>query len=195
MSEPADRARPEFWDTRYASGKTPWDFHGVPKSLRAFLKSHEPGTVLIPGCGTSQDVRAFLEASWKAAAIDFSPVAVKQARAQLGKGADSVILGDFFKYDFEMEFDVIYERTFLSALSPKLWPAYANRMAQLLRPDGLLAGIFLYGQESDPPPYMLAEGQLDGLFAKKFTLERSLPVEDSMPFFIGKERWQEWRPV
>jgi len=25
-----DSSRPEFWDVRYETGQTPWDFHGVP---------------------------------------------------------------------------------------------------------------------------------------------------------------------
>lgn len=196
MNEETDSSRPDFWDTRYATGNTPWDLHGVPSSLRAFLKSRAPATVLIPGCGTSHDAQAFLEAGWKTTAIDFSPVAVEQTRAQLGKWAGSVILGDFFKHDFgPAKFDVIYERTFLSALPPKLRPAYVNRMAQLLRPGGLLAGLFLYGEESDPPPYMLSDEQANDLFTKKFSLVRTLAVNDSMPFFAGKERWHEWRPI
>jgi SAM-dependent methyltransferase len=196
MSETTDSTSPEFWDTRYASGKTPWDFHGVPASLRDFLKSSAPGTVLVPGCGTSHDVRAFHEAGWKVTAIDFSPIAVEQARVQLGNLADSIILGDFFQYDFgPAKFDLIYERTFLSALPHELGPDYVNRMAQLLGTGGLLAGIFLYGEESDPPPYTLSEERAGDLFRGKFSLARSAAVEDSLPFFAGKEQWQEWLPV
>lgn len=187
-----DSTSSEFWDERYASGKTPWDFHGVPKSLRAFLKSSAPGNALIPGCGSGYEVRAFREAGWKVTAIDFSAAAVKQARAQLGDLAGCVILGDFFKHDFGTEkFDVIYERTFLSALPPKLWPDYASRMAQLLRSGGLLAGIFLYGEEPEPPPYPLTEARANDLLGK-FSLVRNDSVDDSLPLFAGKERWQEW---
>jgi hypothetical protein len=31
------------------------------------------------------------------------------------------------------------------------------------------------------------------LFALNFSRLRSLPVEDSLPLFAGKERWQEWK--
>jgi len=192
-TESNDSSRPEFWDVRYACGETPWDFHGVPAALKAFLKESRPGTVLIPGCGAAYEVRAFHEAGWRIAAIDFSPVAVKRARSELGRLANCVVQGDFFTHDLGADrFDVIYERTFLCALPPELWPAYVNRMAQLLRPDGKLVGIFLYGEEKDPPPYPLSAEKASELFRQKFSLMKNVPVSDSLPIFQGNERWQEW---
>lgn len=194
MSEPSDSSRPEFWDIRFASGKTPWDFHGVPATLNLFLKASAPGKVLIPGCGTGYEVRVFHQAGGEVTAIDFSPVAVEQARIHLGELARCVVSGDFFKHDLGGRcFDLIYERTFLCALPPRLWRAYADRMAQLLRPGGRLVGIFLYGEEPEPPPYPLSETKARELFETNFSRLRSIPVEDSLPLFAGQERWQEWQ--
>ncbi len=94
-TEATDSSRPEFWDVRYAAGDTPWDFHGVPAALKAFLKESEPGSVLIPGCGAAYEVRAFHKAGWEVIAIDFSPVAVERARSELGALASCVVQGDF----------------------------------------------------------------------------------------------------
>jgi thiopurine S-methyltransferase len=194
--ESNDSNRPEFWDVRYASGETPWDFHGVPAALKAFLKTSQPGNVLIPGCGAAYEVRAFHKADWTVTAIDFSPVAVERARTELGTLSGCVVEDDFFTHDCGgKHFDVIYERTFLCALPPTLWPAYINRMAELLRPSGKLVGIFLYGEENDPPPYPLSSEEARDLFKKKFSLVKSSPVSDSLPMFAGNERWQEWALV
>jgi SAM-dependent methyltransferase len=188
-----DSSRPEFWDVRYAAGETPWDFHGVPAALKGFLKTSLPGTVLIPGCGAAHEVRAFHEAGWKVTAIDFSPVAVERARSELGTLANRIVLGDFFTHDFgSRRLDVIYERTFLCALPPDLWPAYIKRMTQLLRPGGKLVGTFLYGEEHDPPPYPLTPEKAHELFKEKFSLVKSSPVTDSLPMFADSERWHEW---
>jgi SAM-dependent methyltransferase len=188
-----DSSRPEFWDARYASGETPWDFHGVPAALKAFLKTSHAGTVLIPGCGSGYEVRAFDEAGWEVTAIDFSSVAVERARSELGLLADRVVQADFFKHDFgSQRFDLIYERTFLCALPPDLWPVYVKRMRQLLRPNGKLAGIFLYGDQAEPPPYPLTPAKASTLLGKNFSLIKTLPVTDSLPLFAGNERWQEW---
>ncbi len=196
MTESDDSSQPEFWNARYASGKTPWDFHGVPATLDSFLKTTTPGKVLIPGCGAGYEVRAFFQAGWAVEAIDFSPVAVAQARTRLGGGVGQCVeLADFFKYGRPESFDMVYERTFLCALPPHLGQAYANRMAELLRLGGRLAGIFLYGEEPEPPPYPLTEARAGELFGEKFSLLRTISVQDSLPLFIGKERWQEWKRI
>jgi SAM-dependent methyltransferase len=200
MTEPEtesnDSSRPSFWDVRYATGTTPWDFHGVPAALKKFLNNSEPRSVLIPGCGAGYEVRAFHESGWKVTAIDFSPVAVERAQSELGTLASCVMQDDFFTHDFgSMRFDVIYERTFLCALPPTLWPAYVNQMTKLLRPNGKLVGIFFYGQQTDPPPYPLSPKKAFELFREKFSLIKNVPLADSLPIFQGNERWQEWAPT
>jgi thiopurine S-methyltransferase len=195
MNEPTDSSCPEFWDIRFASGKTPWDFHGVPAALKSFLKASLPGKVLIPGCGTGYEVRVFHQTGWEVTAIDFSPVAVELARTHLGPLGRFVEQADFFKYGRAESFDLVYERTFLCALPPNLRQAYADRIAELLRRGGRLVGIFLYGEEPEPPPYPLTELQAQELFADKFSLLQSISVEDSLPLFIGKEHWQEWKRI
>jgi hypothetical protein len=188
-----DSSRQNFWDDRYAAGKMPWDSRGVPEKVKGYLAHAQPGRVFIPGCGSAYEVAAFHAAGWSVTALDFSPVAVGRARRILGSLGKSVILGDFFQHPLgESAFDVIYERTFLCALPPLLWPNYAARMHELIRPGGKLVGFFFYGEEPEPPPYPLTEPQVMGLFEHKFTRTRDEPVSDSLPVFAGKERWQEW---
>ena len=171
----------------------PWDCHGVPDKLRTHLSRTPPGRVLIPGCGSAYEVAAFHAAGWSVTAIDFSQAAVERARNLLGPLGEFVLSGDFFQHPLSASsFDVVYERTFLCALPPRLWPDYAGRMRQLIRPGGKLAGFFLYGEESEPPPYPLTTAQADELFAGDFILTRDEPMSDSLPVFAGKEHWQEW---
>jgi hypothetical protein len=68
-------------------------------------------------------------------------------------------------------------------------------MRQLIRPGGKLIGFFLYGEESEPPPYPLTTTQAAALFAHDFNLTNDEVVTDSLPVFAGKERWQEWTRV
>ena len=125
---------PDFWTMRYAAGRTPWDFGGVPAALKSFLeRSSIRGRVLIPGCGSGYEVQAFHTEGYDVSAMDFSPAAVEQAKRVLGVLAERIILGDFFAYDFgQRRFDLIYERTFLCSMSPSRWPEYVDRMADLL---------------------------------------------------------------
>ena len=196
--DPEDAASPEFWSTRYVSGRTPWDLRGVPAPLQAFLqRSESRGKVLIPGCGSGYEVRAFHDAGYEVIALDFSSAAVEHARALLGRLGEKVQLGDFFQQNFPPGgFDLVYERTFLCALSPSRWPNYAARMAELLRGGGRLVGVFVYGHASDGPPFPLAEGREKELLAGSFELTRSEALPQSLPVFADmEERWQEWRRV
>ena len=63
-----------------------------------------------------------------------------------------LILGDFFEVDDA--FDLIIEQTFFCALNPNLRENYAQKMHQLLKVKGTLAGLFfsvpLY---TDRPPF------------------------------------------
>ena len=78
-------------------------------------------------------------------------------------------------------------------LPPRFWKDYAARVAELLRPRGLLAGFFFYGHESDPPPYPLTESKASEIFSGRFDLRKSEPVTDSLSIFAGQEKWQEWQ--
>ena len=193
--ESEDSTSPQFWSTRYAARRTPWDLRGVPEPLRAFLaRCRTSGSVLIPGCGSGYEVGAFHDAGFDVTALDFSPVAIEQAASVLGPLLSKVRLGDFFTHDFEgRRFDLIYERTFLCSMPPSRWSDYAARMAELLAPNGRLIGIFLYGSGSDPPPFPMRNAEAIALFGSWFDRSRSEPLRDSLPVFEGmQERWEEW---
>jgi SAM-dependent methyltransferase len=198
MEKFSDSSHPDFWTTRYAAGKTPWDFGGVPAVLKSFLaRSSVPMRVLIPGCGSGYEVQAFHAAGYDVTAIDFSPAAIDQAERFLGVLAERVILGDFFTHDFgQCRFDLIYERTFLCSMAPSRWPDYVNRMADLMLPGGRLIGVFLYGQPSmSGPPFPLTDIDAERLFERRFKLLRGEVVTDSLPLFRDMERWQEWLKI
>ena len=198
MENSSDSNQPEFWTVRYAAGKTPWDFGGVPAALKSFLvRSSTHGRVLIPGCGSGYELRAFHRSGYDVSGIDFSPAAVDQARRVLGVLAERIILGDFFTHDFGQScFDLIYERTFLCSMTPSRWPLYVQRTADLLVTGGRLIGVFLHGQSSSSgPPFPLTNAQAEQLFEKRFQLIRSDAISDSLPLFGGMERWQEWQKI
>lgn len=187
---------PEFWNERYEAGRIPWDLRGVPPALTRFLEREAaPGRVLIPGCGSGYEVKAFLDRGWQPVALDFSPVALERARTVLGAQGGCLRLADFFRDDPAGPFDLIYERTFLCSMPPERRPAYAARMAGLLRPGDRLAGVFAYGIEPEPPPYPMLEAEaqalLSGAFERVFDIP--IPAGESPPLFAGMERWQVWR--
>lgn len=190
---------PDFWDQRFRSGVTPWEAGAAPRALREFATSFDAAAetaphILIPGCGSAWDA-AFLDGlGWNVTALDFSAAAVEAARVTLGDGWRGTLLcADFFAFDADRCFDVIYERAFLCALPRSMWPDYAPRMAALLRPGGLLVGNFFFSDEPKGPPFGALPEQLDALLTPCFTRREDRPVDDSLPVFAGRERWQIWQ--
>jgi SAM-dependent methyltransferase len=184
----------EFWDSRYRAGEARWETTQMPGQLARWIGAHpaEGGTVLIPGCGSGREISAFAEAGWNVTAIDFSPAAIALARRNLAGAAARLILADFFAHPFATgAFDVIYERTFLTAISPARWPACAERYGALLKTGGSVVGYGYYGSEPEPPPFLQAPDQ-PPVFARGFVLAEDALSPDAIPFLAGKERWQVW---
>jgi SAM-dependent methyltransferase len=167
-------------------------------SFASFLnRTKGRARVLIPGCGSGYEVRAFHEAGHEVTAIEFSAAAVAHAREVLGSLGDKVILDNFFEHDFgACHYVLIYERGFLCSLPPARWPDYAKQMVHLLQPGGRLAGLFLYGDEPEPPPFPLTEKTAAELLGWHFSLTHSERVsEQSVPVYQGLEHWQEWQKI
>lgn len=184
----------EFWNERYRTGKTPWDYGGVPPEFQEYIERNPNlSRILIPGCGSGYELRAAHDAGIEAIGIELSSEAASRARTISDRGSN-VLTGDFFSHPFsDGGFDGVYERTFLCAISPQQRPDYVRRMDALLRPAGVLFGFFLYGEESDPPPYPLREGEEKELLEPLFDLLESSPSRSTLPLFAGMERWQVWR--
>lgn len=189
-----DPLAPAFWDERFARDFTPWDLKGVPQALRDFVGRRQPRrTVVIPGCGNGYELVCMMEAGWEATAIDFSPVAVSRARALVGPWAAQVVQADFFAWQPPRPLDLVYERAFLCAMPPAMWPRVAARWEQLLAPGGLLVGFFFFGSAPTGPPFGIARAALESLLMPGFDLVEEGEVADSLPVFAGQERWMVWR--
>ena len=78
---------------------------------------------------------------------------------------------------------------------PERWPEYAERMASLISRGGKLVGLFLYGEEPEPPPFPLTKEMASSLFEKNFCLVQDTPVRVTVPVYQGLEHWQEWERI
>lgn len=190
-----DPATPDFWEVRYREQFAPWDAGGVPLSLKQWVAAQSAqGEVLIPGCGSAWEVGYLADLGWPVTAIDFSPAAVEAARKVLGPHADKVKEADFFGDVLKpASFDFMYERAFLCALPRRLWPEWAARCHELLRPGGKMVGFFFNDDNERGPPFGLKAGELDALMQGRFVMETSSVPADSIEVFRGKERWMVWR--
>ena len=192
-----DSSRPDFWDTRYSAGVTPWDARRVPPMLSAWVAAQADrlrrARVLVPGCGSGYEVRCFAEAGCEVLAIDFSDAALAAAQRELGELAHLVRKGDFFRFEGDdAPFDLIYERALLCALPRRDWSAWGRRVATLVTPGGLLAGFYYFDDNAKGPPFGIDEETLKALLEPGFVQleDRVVPNGQCLPVFAGKERWQ-----
>lgn len=189
-----DSSRSDFWETRYRDHVIPWDAGKVPAALLRYAKQLKPGSrVLIPGCGSAYEAYYLLENGFDVLAIDFSQAAVEAAQRTLACFRDRVRFADFFEFDFGQPYDCVYERAFLCALPPKMWSQYAQRISEIIRPEGALAGFFFFSHSEKGPPFGTTPDGLHALLDPVFELIEDLPVDDSIEVFKGAERWQVWR--
>lgn len=193
----ADDQRPEhpdFWCRRFGEGVTPWDAGKVPSAFADFVaRQPAPLVTLIPGCGSAWEAGHLAEIGWPVTALDFSPVAITTARKILGNAAVDIVCDDFFAFLPSRPYELIYERAFLCALPRKLWPGWARRVAALLPPGGLLAGYFFVCDQLKGPPFGILPEQLQELLGESFERLEDATVDDSIPVFSGRERWQVWQ--
>lgn len=188
-----DSSTPDFWDTRYIGSVTPWDAGETPADLVAYVAARsDRRRVLIPGCGSAYEARFLADSGWDVLAIDFSNAAIARARQVLGSSPVALRKADFFEPIPGEPFDVVYERALLCALPPRAWTRYAARIAELVRPGGVLAGFFFLGATDRGPPFAIEPVALDGLLDGAFVRIEHRLAEGSIPIFHGREFWQVW---
>lgn len=185
---------PDFWCKRFGEGTTPWDAGKVPAAFADYIaRQPAPLNTLIPGCGSAWEASHLAQHQWPVTALDFSPAAVARAQEILGEAPVDLVCADFFTFTPAKPFALIYERAFLCALPRKLWADWARRVAELLPPGGHLAGFFFICDQAKGPPFGILAEQLNTLLAPNFVCIEDAAVDDSIPVFSGRERWQVWR--
>lgn len=135
-----------YWTQRYIENKTGWEL-GVPSTpLVTYFDQLDDKEIkiLIPGAGNSQEAAYLYDAGFlNVDVLDISKYPLtKFADRNPDFPASQLIEGDFFT--FEGQYDLIIEQTFFCSFPPE--PStrnlYAQRMYELLKPDGKLVGVW-----------------------------------------------------
>ncbi len=188
------------WQNQYLTGQTPWDRGAPAPALLHYLATHPaPGRVLVPGCGTGQDVMALAQAgATSVVGLDLAPLAV--ARAQHFLAAEpraAVHLGDLFTdchiAPWANSFDLIWEHTCYCAIPPTRRGEYVDAIAAALKPGGHLLGVFFinpWDEGEDPtqgPPFGTALDELHASLAARFDLIEGWLPTAAYPGREGRE--------
>jgi len=145
------------WESRYQAGTTGWDRGVTSKNLNYWLDNNllQPSRILIPGCGNGYEVITLTKLGFDVVAIDIAPTAIENLQALLNKESlnAELVLGDFFTWEPDEKFDVIFEQTSLCALPPELWGQYESQLHQWLKPQGKILAAFMQTGRENGPPY------------------------------------------
>jgi len=173
----------QFWHDRFANDQTHWDRGAPSPRLLTWLADGSlPATpdadgILVPGCGRGHEVIALAEAGWAVTGLDYTALAVEQARAALAQarlpaGAPAAIVeADVLQWQPPAPVAAVYEQTCLCALHPDQWSAYAAQLHRWLRPGGRLLVLAMQCERPgaaegriEGPPYHVPVNALRALF-------------------------------
>jgi SAM-dependent methyltransferase len=194
------RTKQADWETWYQAGDTPWDLGGPTPVFTRLIREERfaPGKLLIPGAGRGYDAIAFAQAGFEVTTVDLAPsacAAIRERAAAAGVELE-VKQGDFFALRETAHYDLVLEYTFYCAIDPELRPAYRDQMARLLKPGGLLVGLYFplnRPMEADEPPYGVKRDEIEASFKEAFDLVHAeFPAESITPR-RGNEILMIWR--
>ena len=184
------------WEQRYLSGDTPWEKGSPSPGLEDFLAQNEipRGAVLVPGCGTGHDVRAWAKAGFNVTGYDLAPSAIRLAKESTqaaGLSADFV-LGNFLADLPPKRFDWIFEHTLFCAIDPGQRADYVAAVRRWLTPGGNYLAVNYLIPDEDGPPFGATRDELFKRFTPHFDLIKEW-VPRSYPNRTGLELMLWWR--
>lgn len=139
-----------YWTERYAENRTGWDIGYPSDPIKAYIDQLENKDlkILIPGAGNAYEAEYIYLQGFKhvhVLDISLSPLAALKERCPAFPESQ-LLHGDFFTH--EGQYDLILEQTFFCSFEPteKNRTAYARKMHSILKPSGLLVGLWFKHQ-------------------------------------------------
>ncbi|MGZ4034114.1 MAG: methyltransferase [Bacteroidia bacterium] len=184
----------EYWTQRYQNNDAAWDLGAPSTPLKEYIDHLENKdlNILIPGAGNAYEAEYLFDKKFKnVTVIDISPEPLKNIQQRLPDFPEkNLILGDFFSH--KGSYDLIIEQTFFCALKPSLRSQYVDHMAELLKPNGKLAGVLF----TDPinalkPPFGATKEEYTHLFESKFKFKTFEICKNSIKPREGRELFIE----
>ena len=136
----------EFWSERYREKRTGWDIGYPSTPLKNYIDQLENKDlkILIPGAGNAYEAEYLFREGFKNVfVLDISKAPLDEFQKRNPDFPASQLLhGNFFEQ--VGQYDLILEQTFFCSFppTPENRKLYAEQMANLLRPQGKLVGLW-----------------------------------------------------
>lgn len=185
------------WEARYQTHDMPWEKGEPSPGLIDFLASHSAlprGTVLVPGCGTGHDARAWAAAGFTVTGCDLAPSAIRLSRERTAAAgvAAKFIQSDFLTDPPPHPFDWVFEHTLFCAIPPRQRDEYVRAVQRWLKPGGAYLAVNYLIPDEDGPPFGTTRQELWVRFSGAFDLLQEWTPR-SYPNRTGLELMLWWR--
>lgn len=186
------------WERCYQTGEMPWEKGLGAPGLAAFLDRHPDlvrGSVLVPGCGTGHDARAWARHGFAVQGLDIAPSAVRLATEKTREAGLSASFQeiDFLRASPGATFDWVFEHTLFCAIQPSERDLYVAAVCRWLKPGGQFLAIhYMLRESKEGPPFGCSQEELMERFSPHFELLAGW-VPPSYPNRTGLELMLHWR--
>ena len=194
MNEETKEYKQEDWQRHYDEDDMGWDLGQVaPPFVRLWVEGNLPlGKVLVPGCGRGHEVLFLAENGFEVTGVDFSKGAVTHLKKSLTERnlKGQILYQDFFSLDstHNSVYDLAIEQTFFCAISPPQRQNYVLNVSRILKPGGMLVGLFYHTDKEGGPPYNTTREDIETHFSEKFEI---LKLEKE-PLSAEQRKDKEW---
>ncbi len=196
-----------YWEKRYNKQETGWDIGGISPPMKfaidqlAFQYPEQKDlSILIPGAGLGHEAIYLHQKGYtNVHVLDIA----KKPLAEIALNypdfpSHHLHCEDFFNFKKDT-FDIIFEQTFFCAIPPSSREMYVLKIHELLKPKGILTGLFFNFPLTDQgPPFGGSIEEYLDLFDPYFlinfmeTAQNSIkPRAEKELFFIFENRSQK----
>ena len=192
----------EDWLGRWDQGRIGWHEAAGNEGLKSFWPDiAKPGSVLVPLCGKTPDLLWLAQRGHDVVGVEVSEIAVegffddhgleyvRESSGSLSRYTAknhslTLFCGDYFDFHAE-QFDALYDRGALVALSADLRPRYVEHTRQLLKPDAMRLVVTLeYDQRIvNGPPFSVAADELTTYWDDLDRVSEKDDIENCPPKF------------
>lgn len=164
-----------YWESKYNTEATGWDIGYASAPLVDYFKqlTNKELKILIPGGGNCYEAEYLFAQDFKNVfVIDIAEMPLKNLKTRFPDFPDNHLIHDDF-FNHKGKYDLIVEQTFFCALDPILRKNYVEKMAELLKKKGKLAGLlFDFELSNESPPFGGSEAEYLKLFSEKFFIKK-----------------------
>ena len=180
-----------YWEARYQQHEMGWDIGYISTPLKTYIDQlqNKDIKILVPGAGNGYEAAYLLRNGFEQTyVVDIAAQPLQRIQERNPDFPEHQLLEtDFFELE-EEGFDLVLEQTFFCALDPSLRPKYADKMFDILKPGGLLAGLlFDFPLTPEGPPFGGSREEYLSLFSDKFRIHKLERAYNSIPPRQGKE--------